>query len=156
MASARRLAGNSIVVYQRPALGPIDLATDVSGTGAYPSVRPATSPNRWGFFGRRLILKPYTTSGIRLCEGVQWNLHHQGFGAGRRQCRTGNGRSLVRLLRRWKFHHDSARPRTLGTMSRNTFRDIRPSRICGYFAGQDTQVGRALWGFRPSWKSLTF
>jgi hypothetical protein len=31
--------------------GPIDLGTDVSGTGSLPVSPPATSPNRWDFFG---------------------------------------------------------------------------------------------------------
>jgi hypothetical protein len=43
---------NSIVTIQTPQpWGPIDLGTDVSGTGSLPVSPPAFSPNRWDFFG---------------------------------------------------------------------------------------------------------
>ena len=44
---------NSIVTLQSPQYwGPIDLGTDVSGSGPLPVSPPANSPNRWNFFGR--------------------------------------------------------------------------------------------------------
>jgi hypothetical protein len=43
---------NSIITVSTPQpWGPIDLGTDVSGTGSLPVSPPATSPNRWDFFG---------------------------------------------------------------------------------------------------------
>jgi hypothetical protein len=43
---------NSIVWVSTPQpWGPIDLGTDVSGTGSLPVSPPASSPNRWDFFG---------------------------------------------------------------------------------------------------------
>jgi len=43
---------NSIVTISTPQpWGPIDLGTDVSGTGSLPVSPPAFSPNRWDFFG---------------------------------------------------------------------------------------------------------
>jgi hypothetical protein len=43
---------NSIVAISTPQpWGPIDLGTDVSGTGSLPVSPPAFSPNRWDFFG---------------------------------------------------------------------------------------------------------
>ena len=43
---------NSIVTIQTPQpWGPIDLGTDVSGTGSLPVSPPAFSPNRWDLFG---------------------------------------------------------------------------------------------------------
>src|SRR6516164_9352549 len=43
---------NSIVTISSPQpWGPIDLGTDVSGTGSLPVSPPAFSPNRWDFFG---------------------------------------------------------------------------------------------------------
>ena len=43
---------NSIVTVSSPQpWGPIDLGTDVSGTGSLPVSPPAFSPNRWDFFG---------------------------------------------------------------------------------------------------------
>ena len=48
--------------------GPIDLGTDVSGTGSLPVSPPATSPNRWDFFGSPSDFKS-TPAGIPFFAG---------------------------------------------------------------------------------------
>ncbi len=49
--------------------GPMDLGTDVSGTGSLPVSPPASSPNRWDFFGNPSDFRP-STSGIPQFPGA--------------------------------------------------------------------------------------
>ena len=60
---------NSIVSLSSPQpWGPIDLGTDVSGTGGLPVSPPANSPNRWDFFGNPGDFKP-VAQGIPFFKG---------------------------------------------------------------------------------------
>ena len=49
--------------------GPIDLGTGVSGSGDLPFSPPASSPNRWDFFGKTSDFKPKTFPGIPFFGG---------------------------------------------------------------------------------------
>jgi len=49
--------------------GPIDLGSGVSGSGDLPFSPPASSPNRWDFFGKTSDFKPKTFPGIPFFGG---------------------------------------------------------------------------------------
>jgi hypothetical protein len=116
---------NSIVVLTSgQPWGPIDLATDVSGTGGLPFSPPATSPNRWDFFGKTTDFKP-TTSGIPYFSGAS-----NGTCASKALALDGGSAgpatAALNLFGCYAAGNSIMIPPglgTLGTMSRNTFRD---------------------------------
>jgi hypothetical protein len=124
---------NSIVVLTSgQPWGPIDLGTGVSGTGSLPFSPPASSPNRWDFFGKPSDFKP-TPSGIPFFGGnldtTMQPTTNDACNARALALDGGTEGQTVSALRNFGCYASGNSfmipPAfgTFGTMSRNTFRD---------------------------------